>query len=69
MYNSTNFVFMLFVFRGYMAPEYVIRGKVTEKADVYSFGVLVIEIVSGKKNSSYVLNSSSILQTVSSSIL
>ncbi|KAI5419172.1 variant 2, Cysteine-rich receptor-like protein kinase 3 [Lathyrus oleraceus] len=49
---------------GYMAPEYVIRGKLTEKADVYSFGVLVIEIVSGKKNSSYVLNSSSILQTV-----
>ncbi|GFZ00065.1 cysteine-rich RLK (RECEPTOR-like protein kinase) 3 [Actinidia rufa] len=34
---------------GYMAPEYVVRGKLTEKADVYSFGVLVIEVVSGKK--------------------
>lgn len=60
---------MSFMIRGYMAPEYVIRGKLTEKADVYSFGVLVVEIVSGKKNSSYVLNTSSILQTVSSSIL
>ncbi|KAL5063415.1 hypothetical protein RYX36_025152 [Vicia faba] len=62
--SYTHFLFMLFMFRGYMAPEYVIRGKLTEKADVYSFGVLVVEIVSGKKNSSYVLNSSSILQTV-----
>ncbi|KAL2344361.1 hypothetical protein Fmac_005646 [Flemingia macrophylla] len=30
---------------GYMAPEYIVCGKLTEKADVYSFGVLVIEIV------------------------
>ncbi|XP_027921931.1 cysteine-rich receptor-like protein kinase 3 isoform X1 [Vigna unguiculata] len=49
---------------GYMAPEYVIRGKLSEKADVYSFGVLVIEIVSGKRNSSFIMNSSSLLQTV-----
>lgn len=61
--------FFMFMIRGYMAPEYVIRGKLTEKADVYSFGVLVIEIVSGKRNSSYVLNSSSILQTVSYTML
>ncbi|KAF3784442.1 Cysteine-rich receptor-like protein kinase 3 [Nymphaea thermarum] len=37
---------------GYMAPEYLVRGKLTEKADVYSFGVVVIEIVTGKKNNS-----------------
>uniref|UniRef100_A0A2N9EYW8 Protein kinase domain-containing protein n=1 Tax=Fagus sylvatica TaxID=28930 RepID=A0A2N9EYW8_FAGSY len=30
---------------GYMAPEYVVRGKLTEKADVYSFGILVLEVV------------------------
>eukprot|EP01018_Ginkgo_biloba_P008787 Gb_27932 [translate_table: standard] len=36
--------------RGYMAPEYVVRGQLTEKADVFSFGVLVLEIVSGKRN-------------------
>ncbi|RDY08667.1 Cysteine-rich receptor-like protein kinase 3, partial [Mucuna pruriens] len=49
---------------GYMAPEYVVRGKLSEKADVYSFGVLVIEIVSGKRNSSFIMNSSSLLQMV-----
>ncbi|MED6180686.1 Cyclin-dependent kinase 4, variant 2 [Stylosanthes scabra] len=49
---------------GYMAPEYVVRGKLTEKADVFSFGVLVVEIVSGRKNTSFITSSSSILQTV-----
>ncbi|CAO2183691.1 unnamed protein product [Urochloa humidicola] len=34
---------------GYMAPEYVVHGHLTEKADVYSFGVLVIEIITGKR--------------------
>nr|GMD26272.1 cysteine-rich receptor-like protein kinase 3 [Ipomoea batatas] len=47
---------------GYMAPEYVVQGKLTEKADVYSFGVLVIEVVSGKKNSSFYQTSVSLLQ-------
>ncbi|KAJ7981808.1 Protein kinase superfamily protein [Quillaja saponaria] len=35
---------------GYLAPEYAIRGQVTRKADIYSFGVLIIEIVSGRCN-------------------
>ncbi|XP_019163412.1 PREDICTED: cysteine-rich receptor-like protein kinase 2 [Ipomoea nil] len=35
---------------GYMAPEYVARGQLTEKADVYSFGVLLLEIVAGRQN-------------------
>ncbi|CAH8326804.1 unnamed protein product [Eruca vesicaria subsp. sativa] len=33
---------------GYMAPEYALWGQLTEKADVYSFGIVVMEIVSGK---------------------
>ncbi|XP_043687119.1 cysteine-rich receptor-like protein kinase 2 isoform X1 [Telopea speciosissima] len=37
---------------GYMAPEYVVHGHLTEKADVYSFGVLILEIVSGQRCSS-----------------
>eukprot|EP00262_Sarcandra_glabra_P006403 TRINITY_DN1867_c0_g1_i1.p1 TRINITY_DN1867_c0_g1~~TRINITY_DN1867_c0_g1_i1.p1 ORF type:complete len:540 (+),score=63.14 TRINITY_DN1867_c0_g1_i1:200-1819(+) len=35
---------------GYMAPEYLAHGQLTEKADVYSFGVLLLEIVSGRQN-------------------
>ncbi|XP_019192472.1 PREDICTED: receptor-like serine/threonine-protein kinase SD1-8 [Ipomoea nil] len=37
---------------GYMSPEYALRGIVSTKIDVFSFGVLVLEIVSGKKNNS-----------------
>ncbi|KAL2330312.1 hypothetical protein Fmac_017893 [Flemingia macrophylla] len=49
---------------GYMAPEYVVLGKLTEKADVYSFGVLIMEIISGRKSKSFVQNSYSILHAV-----
>jgi len=35
-----------------MAPEYTLRGQLTEKADVFSFGVVLLEIVSGRKNHS-----------------
>ncbi|XP_026406764.1 probable LRR receptor-like serine/threonine-protein kinase At1g53440 isoform X2 [Papaver somniferum] len=38
---------------GYMAPEYATSGHLTYKADIYSFGVVVLEIVSGKKNTKY----------------
>ncbi|PKA45985.1 LRR receptor-like serine/threonine-protein kinase FEI 1 [Apostasia shenzhenica] len=34
---------------GYLAPEYMQSGRATEKTDVYSFGVLVLEIMSGKR--------------------
>jgi serine/threonine protein kinase len=36
--------------RGYMAPEYAVLGKVSVKLDVYSLGVLILEIVTGRKN-------------------
>lgn len=49
---------------GYMAPEYLVRGQLTEKADVFSFGVLVLEIVCGRRNNSFIEDSSSLLQTV-----
>nr|AMM43096.1 LRR-RLK [Vernicia montana] len=36
---------------GYLAPEYAMRGHLTEKADVFAFGVVVLEIISGRPNS------------------
>lgn len=35
---------------GYMAPEYLAHGQLTEKADIYSFGVVLLEIITGKQN-------------------
>ncbi|XP_058071864.1 probable LRR receptor-like serine/threonine-protein kinase At1g56140 isoform X2 [Magnolia sinica] len=35
---------------GYLAPEYAMRGHLTEKADVFAFGVVALEIVSGRPN-------------------
>ncbi|KDO38163.1 hypothetical protein CISIN_1g037365mg [Citrus sinensis] len=38
---------------GYMSPEYAIEGIFSIKFDVFSFGVLLLEIVSGKKNTGF----------------
>ncbi|KAL2589198.1 hypothetical protein GLYMA_13G248700v4 [Glycine max] len=38
---------------GYMSPEYAMEGLFSEKSDVFSFGVLLLEIISGRKNSSF----------------
>ncbi|GKE44962.1 G-type lectin S-receptor-like serine/threonine-protein kinase, partial [Tanacetum coccineum] len=35
---------------GYISPEYAVHGHYSTKSDVFSFGVMVLEIVSGKKN-------------------
>ncbi|KAK6148707.1 hypothetical protein DH2020_016232 [Rehmannia glutinosa] len=34
---------------GYLAPEYAQSGQITEKADAYSFGVVLVELVTGRK--------------------
>ncbi|CAN0901973.1 Probable LRR receptor-like serine/threonine-protein kinase At1g56130 [Linum grandiflorum] len=41
---------------GYLAPEYAMRGHLTEKADVFAFGVVALEIVSGRPNSDTTLD-------------
>jgi serine/threonine protein kinase len=38
---------------GYMSPEYAMHGQFSVKSDVFSFGVLVLEIMSGQKNSCF----------------
>ncbi|KAB1216932.1 hypothetical protein CJ030_MR4G016055 [Morella rubra] len=46
---------------GYLAPEYAMRGHLTEKADVFAFGVVGLEIVSGRPNSDPSLEDEKIL--------
>ncbi|XP_022633642.1 cysteine-rich receptor-like protein kinase 10 isoform X2 [Vigna radiata var. radiata] len=41
---------------GYMAPEYAMGGLFSAKSDVFSFGVLVLEIICGRKNGAFYLS-------------
>lgn len=42
-----------YIFSGYMAPEYATDGLFSIKSDVFSFGVLILEIINGKRNSCF----------------
>uniref|UniRef100_A0A2P2P0V9 Uncharacterized protein MANES_14G033500 n=1 Tax=Rhizophora mucronata TaxID=61149 RepID=A0A2P2P0V9_RHIMU len=35
---------------GYLAPEYATTGRLTDKSNVYAFGVIVFQVLSGKRN-------------------
>lgn len=57
-FNNLNspldkFKLMDFDFSGYMSPEYAMHGQFSVKSDVFSFGVLVLEIISGRKNTNF----------------
>ncbi|XP_048331570.2 G-type lectin S-receptor-like serine/threonine-protein kinase At5g35370 [Ziziphus jujuba] len=43
--------------RGYMAPEWLTSSGITDKSDVYSFGMVLLEIVSGRRNCSLLIQS------------
>ncbi|OAY26069.1 hypothetical protein MANES_16G019000v8 [Manihot esculenta] len=38
---------------GYMSPEYAVFGKFSVKSDVFSFGVILLEIISGKRSNGF----------------
>lgn len=40
---------------GYMAPEYITTGRFTEKSDVYAFGVIILQILSGRSILSHLM--------------
>ncbi|XLU77212.1 hypothetical protein S245_000633, partial [Arachis hypogaea] len=41
---------------GYTAPEYAIYGQLSEKVDTYSYGIVILEIISGRKSTEIVKN-------------
>lgn len=43
----------IFKCSGYMSPEYALDGHFSVKSDVFSFGVVVLEIISGKRNTGF----------------
>ncbi|KAF8031249.1 hypothetical protein BT93_D0448 [Corymbia citriodora subsp. variegata] len=38
---------------GYMSPEYAVHGLFSTKSDVFSFGVIMLEIISGRRNTTF----------------
>jgi disease resistance protein RPM1 len=41
---------MLMIFSAYMSPEYLYRGEISTQSDIYSLGLVIMEIVTGQKN-------------------
>ncbi|KAI3696494.1 hypothetical protein L1987_79512 [Smallanthus sonchifolius] len=53
LYNEVNIISSVEhknLVSGYMAPEYLAHGHLTEKADVYSFGILILEVFTGMQS-------------------
>ena len=48
--QTTNTFFLTSGISGYMSPEYAVHGLFSTKSGVFSFGVIMLEIVSGRRN-------------------
>ena len=54
MFQMTRFnCVLLLKFSGNMSPEYAMDGQFSEKSDVFSFGVMLLEIINGRRNTSF----------------
>lgn len=40
-------------YSGYMSPEYALDGSFSVKSDVFSYGIVVLEIISGRRNTGF----------------
>jgi len=41
---------ILYNYSGYMSPEYAMEGRYSAKSDVFSYGVILLEIIAGQRN-------------------
>jgi len=55
MTRDNNKALLIFI-SGYMAPEYAMDGLFSVKSDIFSFGVLVLEIICGRKNGGFYMS-------------
>ncbi|XP_024633494.1 cysteine-rich receptor-like protein kinase 10 isoform X3 [Medicago truncatula] len=53
--KSCRHIWHSFWYSGYMAPEYAMEGLYSVKSDVFSFGVLLLEIICGRRNGGFYL--------------